>query len=82
VGSGKPSASNLEGLVVRLTATGSLDPGFGQGGRKLYDVGGPNGSFFGVALSRSGTRLAVVGYLGRDTSGGEKDDGAVLWLRP
>jgi hypothetical protein len=45
-------------------------------------VGGPNDAFFGVALSPDGTRVAAVGYLGRETGGGEKDDGAVLWLQP
>jgi uncharacterized delta-60 repeat protein len=82
VGSGKPSGTNLDAMVVRLTATGGLDPAFGQGGRKLYDVGGPNDAFFGVALSPDGSRLAAVGYLGRDTNGSEKDDSAVLWLQP
>lgn len=82
VGSGKPSGSNLDAMVVRLTPTGALDPTFGQGGRKLYDVGGPNDAFFGVAVSPDGSRLAAVGYLGRDTNGSEKDDGAVLWLKP
>lgn len=82
VGSGKPTASNLDAMVVRLTPTGTLDPAFGEGGRKLYDVGGPNDAFFGVALSPDGSRIAAVGYLGRDTSGSEKDDGAVLWLQP
>jgi uncharacterized delta-60 repeat protein len=82
VGSGKPGSSNLDGMVVRLSANGVLDEGYGQGGRKLFDVGGPNDSFFGVALSPDGTRVAVVGYLGRDTSGSEKDDSAVLWLQP
>lgn len=82
VGSGKPGGSNVDAMVVRLTTAGALDPGYGQGGRKLFDVGGPNDSFFGVALSPDGTRLAAVGYLGRDTSGREKDDSAVLWLQP
>ncbi len=82
VGSGKPSGTNLDAMVVRLTAAGALDPAFGQGGRRLYDVGGPNDAFFGVALSPDGSRLAAVGYLGRETAGSEKDDGAVLWLQP
>ena len=82
VGSGKTSASNLDAMVVRLTPTGGFDPAYGEGGRKLYDVGGPNDAFFGVALSPDGSRIAAVGYLGRETSGSDKDDGAVLWLRP
>jgi uncharacterized delta-60 repeat protein len=76
VGSGKPTASNLDAMVVTLAADGA------QTGRKLYDVGGPNDAFFGIALSPDGSRVAAVGYLGRETSGSEKDDGAVLWLRP
>jgi uncharacterized delta-60 repeat protein len=76
VGSGKPSASNLDAMVVTLAADGA------QTGRKLYDVGGPNDAFFGVALSPDGSRVAAVGYLGRETNGSEKDDGAVLWLQP
>ena len=82
VGSGKPTGSNLDAMVVRLTAGGSVDPGYGEGGRKLYDVGGPNDAFFGVAVSPDGSRVAAVGYLGRDTGGDQKDDGAVLWLQP
>ncbi len=87
VGSGKPTAANIEGMVVRLTANGALDPAYGQGGRKLIDVGGPNDSFFGVALSPDAKTVAVVGYLGRDTAGrdedgSDKDDSAVLYLQP
>ena len=82
VGSGKPGGSDIDAMVVRLTPTGGLDAGYGQAGRKLYDVGGPNDAFFGVAVSPDGSRVAAVGYLGRDTGGDEKDDGAVLWLQP
>ena len=28
----------------------ALDPSYGQGGRKLLDVGGPDESFFGAVL--------------------------------
>ena len=82
VGSGKSSPADVDSMVVRLTAAGALDPGYGQAGRKLFDMGGPNDSFYGVALSPDGSRVAVVGYLGRDTAGRAKDDGAVLWLQP
>ncbi len=59
-----------------------LAPGGTLVDRKLYDVGGPDDAFFGVALSPDGSRIAAVGYLGRTTNGGENDDGAVLWLQP
>ncbi len=82
VGSGKPTATNLDAMVVRLTPAGQLDTGFGPDGRRLFDLGGPNDAFFGAALSPDGRRVAVVGYLGRDAAGPDKDDSAVLWLRP
>lgn len=76
VGSGKPAATNLDAMVVRLAADGTV------AGRTLFDVGGPNDAFFGVALSPDASRVAVVGYLGRETNGSAKDDSAVLWLQP
>jgi len=81
VGSGKPTASNIEDMWSGLTADGLLDPAYGQGGRKLVDVGGPDDSYFGVAVSPDAGTAAVVGHLGRDTGGDDNDDGAVLWLR-
>ena len=56
----------FDATVVRLAPGGSVVA------RKLYDVGGPDDAFFGVAQSLAG----------RDTNGGGKDDGAVLWLQP
>lgn len=82
VGSGKPTSTNLDAMVVKLTPSGAPDTAFGSGGRQLLDIGGPNDSFFGVAVSPDGSRVAAVGYLGRDTAGTDKDDSAVLWLRP
>ncbi len=76
VGSGKPAAANLDGMIVRLAATGAVQD------RRLVDIGGPNDSFFGVAVSPDGSRVAVVGYLGRDTAGSDKDDSALLFVRP
>ncbi len=82
VGSGKPSATNLDAMVVKLTTSGTPDTAFGSDGRRLFDIGGPNDSFFGAAVSPDGSRIAAVGYLGRDTAAGDEDDSAVLWLRP
>ncbi|MFP5318688.1 MAG: hypothetical protein ACLGI2_10395 [Acidimicrobiia bacterium] len=76
VGSGKPSATNLDAMVVRLARDGTLQD------RRLVDLGGPNDAFFGVAVSPDGSRAAAVGYVGQDTSDSSKnDDGAILWLR-
>ena len=82
VGSGKPTAANLDAMVLKLTPSGAPDSAFGPDGRRLFDIGGPNDSFFGVAVSPDGSRIAAVGYLGRDTAGNDKDDSAVVWLRP
>ena len=82
VGSGKPTATNLDAMVVKLTPSGQPDTSFGPDGRRVLDVGGSNDSFFGAAVSPDRSRVAVVGYLGRDAGGSDKDDSAVLWLRP
>jgi len=82
VGSGKPTPTALDAMVVKLTPTGALDTSFGAEGRRLFDIGGPNDAFFGVAISPDRSRVAAVGYLGRDTSSSDKDASAVLWLRP
>lgn len=82
VGSAKPSPANIDGMVVKLTPTGALDTTFDAGGRRLFDIGGPNDSFFGVALSPDKSRMAVVGYLGQETGSTAKDDSAVVWLEP
>lgn len=81
VGSAK-TGTNIDAMVVRLAANGSLESTFGQGGRSLYDLGGPNDAFFGVAISPDGSRVAAVGYLGREADKGDDDDAAVLWLQP
>jgi hypothetical protein len=67
---------NLDAMVVTLASGGAVVD------RKLYGVGGPNDAFLGVAVSPDGSRIAAVGYLGRETNGAAKDDGAALWLRP
>lgn len=77
VGSGTPTAANLDAMVVRLAGNGAVES------RRLVDLGGPNDSFFGIAVSPDGSRAAAVGYVGDDAvDASRKDDGAILWLRP
>ncbi len=75
VGSGKPTADNLDALVVVLTRDGQLDTGFGTGGILLTDLGGPSDSLFGVAQTSAGSVVAV-GYVGASPSSG--DDAAAV----
>ena len=42
-----------------MTATTGLDPGYGQGGRTLFGVGGPNDACSGVAVPAYGSRVAA-----------------------
>ncbi len=80
VGSGKPTGDNLDAMVVRLNSDATFDSLFGEGGKELYDLGGPNDSFFSVAVSPDGSRAAAVGYMGAATNGDQKDDAAVLFI--
>ncbi|MCC6810727.1 MAG: hypothetical protein IT381_25075 [Deltaproteobacteria bacterium] len=80
VGSGKLTSDNVDAMIVKLTADGAFDPSFGEGGKKLYDLGGPSDSFFSVAVSPDGTRAAVAGYIGAPTAGPGNDDGVILFL--
>jgi uncharacterized delta-60 repeat protein len=64
VGSGKPDASNMDGLVALLTPNGQRNTAFGTNGVKLVDLGGTLDSFFAVALSPDGKTAYAVGYKG------------------
>jgi uncharacterized delta-60 repeat protein len=78
VGSGVPTASNIDAMAVMLTPEGRLDTDFYPDGYRLYDFGRADEAFFGVAVSPSGDRVAAVGY----RAGGGEDDDALPPLRP
>ncbi|MGQ0617474.1 MAG: hypothetical protein ACT4PW_10860 [Acidimicrobiia bacterium] len=80
VGSGKTSADNIDAMVMRLTAAGDVDTGYGPEGFQLFELGGPEDSFFSVAVSPDGSEVAVVGYVGQGDDG--NDDGVLLLLEP
>ena len=50
-------------VVVRLSPDGSLDTGFGSGGKVITDFAGKNDGAYGVALTKLG-RILVAGWSG------------------
>lgn len=63
-GSGKPSATDINGMIVMLNRNGSLDRSFGRDGILMVDLGGPADSFFGSALTADGENAMVAGVPG------------------
>jgi len=80
VGGGRPTADNVDGVVVALTADGRPDTRFTGSGFELFDLGGPADFIWGVALSPSKTRIAAVGIKGVGTTATTGDDDAALLL--
>lgn len=77
VGSSVASGSAEDAMIAVVTPDGAFDSGFGNGGYQLFDRGGDDEEFFGVALAPNGKTVAAVGY----TSGGTRsDDDAMLQL--
>ena len=77
VGSGKLTASNIDGLVVLLNKDGKPVSEFGTSGYILSDLGGPADSWYGVAVSPDGKTAIVVGYRGVDAGAGGNDDAVI-----
>ncbi len=61
VGGGRPTATNFDGMIAMLTATGQADTTFGARGIRTYDFGGASDFFWGVALNPARTQAAIVG---------------------
>lgn len=78
VGSGVPSAQNIDAMTVMLTRDGQLDTSYYQDGYKLHAFGRADEAFFGAAVSPAGDRVAAAGYI----AGGTDDDDALLYLKP
>ncbi len=77
-GSGKPTATEIEAMLVLLEPNGAPVSTFGTGGRILTNLGGPNDSYFGLALNKRGTKAVAAGYKGAATAAG--DDAALVAL--
>jgi uncharacterized delta-60 repeat protein len=78
VGSGSPSASNIDAMLVMLTAEGDLDDSFDGDGHKLHSFGRADEAFFMAAVSPANDRVAVVGYRAGATGGPAEDEDGVL----
>lgn len=77
-GSGKPTASNLDAMVVVLKPDGTFQEEFAAGGRKLYDFGRPDEAFFAAATDDN--FVVAAGYRAGAAAGVAEDDDAILFI--
>ena len=78
VGTASKAAMTEDALVAILSANGVLDPSFDGEGHKLYEFGGTDEEFYGLALSPAKNWVAATGY----RAGAGQDDDATLLLLP
>jgi uncharacterized delta-60 repeat protein len=78
VGSGKRDPVNVNGMVTMLGKDGAVDTTVGQGGNIMSDLGGPNDSWYGLAMTPDKSAVIVAGYMGADLSGNAGTDEAVI----
>lgn len=76
-GSGKPSESDINGMLVMLSEDGELDETFGRDGIYQVDLGGKTDSFFSVALSEDESSAIVSGWMGPDAAAGGNEEGVI-----
>ena len=69
-----PVTKNVNGMVTMLGKDGAVDTTVGQGGNIMSDLGGPNDSWYGVAVSPDKKWLYLVGFKGVATDGAGNDD--------
>ena len=77
VGTGSKMAAVEDALVAILSANGPLDPAFDTDGYKLYEFGGTDEEFYGVALAPNNNWVAASGY---KAIMGQDDDSTLLLL--
>jgi hypothetical protein len=76
-GSGKPSETDINAMLVMLTEDGELDESFGRDGIYQVDLGGKSDSFFSVALSEDESSAIVAGWMGPDAASGGNEEGVI-----
>ena len=77
LGGGRSDASTADAMVAVLSKDGAPDATFGEGGKRIYDLGGTGDQFWQGALSPDQKRVVVVGLKG---SSATNDDAAYLML--
>ncbi|MFT3766074.1 MAG: delta-60 repeat domain-containing protein [Minicystis sp.] len=77
-GGGRPTSSNVDGMVAIFTPNGQPDTTFSPFGWKLYELGGTNDFFWAAALAPSKDYVAVAGIKGYPTGSTTPDDAALL----
>jgi len=78
VGSATPMAGNVDALVALYSVDGQKDTALGENGYALFDLGGTDEAFFGVAVDSVNHRVAAVGH--RAGAGAGSDDDAILFV--
>ena len=76
VGGGRSTSTNVDAMVSVLLPNGQRDYSFAPEGVKLYDLGGANDFFWGIALSPDQRMIAIVGTKSAVANG--HDDAALL----
>ena len=74
VGSGKRDPVNVNGMLVVFGKDGAVDTTVGESGHIISDLGGPNDSWYGVAVSADKKYVYLAGYKGVDANGAGNDD--------
>lgn len=84
VGGGRPTETNVDGMITMLTASGQPDTTFAPRGLRTYDFGGVSDLFWAVALNPARTHVAIVGVRGVGVSAGATtaNDDSVVFLLP
>ncbi|HYN98044.1 MAG TPA: delta-60 repeat domain-containing protein, partial [Actinomycetota bacterium] len=76
-GSGKPSETDINAMLVMLTEDGELDETFGRDGIYQVDLGGRTDSFFSIALSEDESSAVVAGWMGPDAAAGGNEESVI-----
>ncbi|HEX2053138.1 MAG TPA: hypothetical protein VHJ78_05340 [Actinomycetota bacterium] len=76
-GSGKPSETQMNGMLVLLTPDGQLEESFGRDGVYQVNLGGRGDSFFSIAIDEEQTAATVAGWSGPEATQGGNEEAVI-----